>query len=66
MYKRIVVGTDGSIGANAAVDTAIELARLTGATLHVVPLLVFLGVLTWHSMTLASFETASSAAVGAP
>lgn len=36
MYTRIVVGTDGSIGANAAVDTAIELARLTGATLHVV------------------------------
>lgn len=36
MYKRIVVGTDGSAGANAALDTAIELARLTGATLHVV------------------------------
>jgi nucleotide-binding universal stress UspA family protein len=36
MYERIVVGTDGSIGANAAVDTAIELARLTGATLHIV------------------------------
>src|SRR5689334_21131169 len=36
MYKNIVVGTDGSAGANAAVDAAIELARLTGATLHVV------------------------------
>jgi nucleotide-binding universal stress UspA family protein len=36
MYKQIVVGTDGSAGANLAVDTAIELARLTGATLHVV------------------------------
>ena len=36
MYKQIVVGTDGSAGANIAVDTAIELARLTGATLHVV------------------------------
>jgi nucleotide-binding universal stress UspA family protein len=36
MYKQIVVGTDGSIGANAALDAALELARLTGATLHVV------------------------------
>jgi len=36
MYKRIVVGTDGSASANIAVDAAIELARLTGATLHVV------------------------------
>jgi nucleotide-binding universal stress UspA family protein len=36
MYKQIVVGTDGSAGANVAVDAAIELARLTGATLHVV------------------------------
>ena len=36
MYKQIVVGTDGSAGANIAVDTAIEMARLTGASLHVV------------------------------
>jgi nucleotide-binding universal stress UspA family protein len=36
MYKQIVVGTDGSAGAEAAVDQAIELARLTGATLHIV------------------------------
>jgi nucleotide-binding universal stress UspA family protein len=36
MYKQIVVGTDGSVGANVAVDAALELARLTGATLHVV------------------------------
>lgn len=36
MYKQIVVGTDGSSGANMAVDAAIELARLTGAVLHVV------------------------------
>ena len=36
MYKQIVVGTDGSTGAEAAVDTAVELAGLTGATLHVV------------------------------
>ena len=36
MYKQIVVGTDGSAGAELALDAAIELARLTGATLHVV------------------------------
>ena len=36
MYETIVVGTDGSAGANVAVDAAIELARLTGARLHVV------------------------------
>jgi nucleotide-binding universal stress UspA family protein len=36
MYKQIVVGTDGSAGANIAVAAAIELARLTGATLHIV------------------------------
>ena len=36
MFKQIVVGTDGSTGANIAVDAAIELARLSGATLHVV------------------------------
>ena len=36
MYKQIVVGTDGSTGASLAVDAALELARLTGATLHVV------------------------------
>jgi nucleotide-binding universal stress UspA family protein len=36
MYRNIVVGTDGSDGAAIALDAAIELARLTGATLHVV------------------------------
>ena len=36
MFKQIVVGTDGSTGANIAVDAAIELARMSGATLHVV------------------------------
>jgi nucleotide-binding universal stress UspA family protein len=36
MYAQIVVGADGSDGANVAADAAIELARLTGATLHVV------------------------------
>ena len=36
MYKQIVVGTDGSAGAALALDAAVELARLTGATLHIV------------------------------
>jgi nucleotide-binding universal stress UspA family protein len=36
MFKRIVVGTDGSASAGIAVDTAIDLAKLSGATLHVV------------------------------
>jgi nucleotide-binding universal stress UspA family protein len=36
MYKHIVVGTDGSGPAATAVDTAVALAALTGATLHIV------------------------------
>jgi nucleotide-binding universal stress UspA family protein len=36
VYKRILVGTDGSAAATAAVERAAELARATGATLHVV------------------------------
>jgi len=36
VFEQIVVGTDGSTGANIAVDAAIELARMSGATLHVV------------------------------
>ncbi|MDZ4825956.1 MAG: universal stress protein [Actinomycetota bacterium] len=36
MYTQIVVGTDGSASANIAVDAAVELARFSGATLHVV------------------------------
>lgn len=36
MYKRIVVGTDGSSTATGAVHTAIALARALGAHLHVV------------------------------
>jgi nucleotide-binding universal stress UspA family protein len=36
MFKRIVVGTDGSDTANAAVALAIELARQSGASLHAV------------------------------
>ncbi len=36
MYKSIVVGTDGSSTADKAVAAAAEMARLTGAKLHVV------------------------------
>ena len=36
MYSSIVVGTDGSSTATSAVTAAIELARATGAKLHVV------------------------------
>jgi nucleotide-binding universal stress UspA family protein len=36
MYGSIVVGTDGSPTADIALGKAIELARLSGATLHVV------------------------------
>ena len=36
MFKRIVVGTDGSETAAEAVSQAIELARLSGATLSLV------------------------------
>ena len=36
MYQRIVVGTDGSDRANAAVEQAVTLAKATGAALHLV------------------------------
>jgi nucleotide-binding universal stress UspA family protein len=36
MYKSIVIGTNGSATADIALDRAIALAALTGATLHVV------------------------------
>lgn len=36
MYQRIVVGTDGSDRARAAVEQAAALAELTGASLHLV------------------------------
>jgi nucleotide-binding universal stress UspA family protein len=36
MYQRIVVGTDGSERARAAVDHAAALAAATGASLHLV------------------------------
>jgi nucleotide-binding universal stress UspA family protein len=34
MYTSIVVGTDGSDRANVAVRSALDLAKLTGATVH--------------------------------
>ena len=36
MYKKIVVGTDGSPTASVAVDHALGLARATGAVVHIV------------------------------
>jgi nucleotide-binding universal stress UspA family protein len=36
MFSNIVVGTDGSATADRAVTRAVDLARLTGARLHVV------------------------------
>jgi nucleotide-binding universal stress UspA family protein len=36
MYKRILVGTDGSESADKAVDHALKLAKLTGGKVHVV------------------------------
>ena len=36
MFKRIVVGTDGSDTASQAVEKAAELAKLTGAELNIV------------------------------
>ena len=36
MHTRIVVGTDGSSTARAAVERAVTLARANGATLHLV------------------------------
>jgi hypothetical protein len=42
-----------------------DLTTANRASLHIVPLLIFLGVLTWHSMTLARSTTGSSAAIAA-
>jgi nucleotide-binding universal stress UspA family protein len=36
MFSNIVVGTDGSDGASVALTTAIDLAKVSGAKLHVV------------------------------
>jgi nucleotide-binding universal stress UspA family protein len=54
MYQQIVVGTDGSAGADIAVNHAFELARLTGATLHVV---------NAHKLT-SAFHLSAAAEVG--
>ncbi len=35
LYERILVGTDGSATATKAVDRAVEIAKVTGATLTV-------------------------------
>jgi nucleotide-binding universal stress UspA family protein len=56
MYKRIVVGTDGSASAEIAVNAAIDLARLSGATLHVVHA---------HSVT-SAYQLATAPEVGVP
>jgi hypothetical protein len=52
----------------AFTEAAVWLADLSmanRATLHIVPLLVYLGVLTWHSATLAPSEAAPVPAVSA-
>jgi len=44
--KRILVGTDFSVGARAAVEAAVDLAKASGAELilaHVVPISAFVG-----------------------
>jgi nucleotide-binding universal stress UspA family protein len=56
MYKRIVVGTDGSAGAGMAVDAAVQLARLTGASLHIV---------SAHK-TASAYQFAGASEVGLP
>lgn len=53
----------------AFTDAAVWLADLTTAnraTLHIVPLLVFVAALTWHSMTLPPSAATASAATAAP
>ena len=41
MYTRIVVPLDGSDLAEQALDTGVEMARLTGATLHLIRVVEF-------------------------
>jgi nucleotide-binding universal stress UspA family protein len=36
MFQKIVIGTDGSATAGSAVRHAVELARMSGGTLHIV------------------------------
>ncbi|HWS48117.1 MAG TPA: universal stress protein [Acidimicrobiia bacterium] len=56
MYQTIVVGTDGSETAGVALHHAIELARVCGATLHIVN--------AYRPVTAA--HVANAATVGAP
>ncbi len=53
----------------AFTEAAVWMADLTTAnraTLHIVPLLVFVGVLTWRSLTIAPSESASPAIAATP
>ena len=52
MYSKIVVGTDGSDTASGAVSQAIKLAKLCGATVHLVT-----GYKTASAMTAMAPET---------
>ena len=52
MYSKIVVGTDGSDTASGAVSQAIKLAKLCGATVHLVT-----GYKTAAAMTAMAPET---------
>jgi nucleotide-binding universal stress UspA family protein len=52
MYSKIVVGTDGSDTASGAVTQAIKLAKLCGATVHLVS-----GYRTASAMTAMAPET---------
>jgi nucleotide-binding universal stress UspA family protein len=56
MFKRIVVGTDGSAGAGMAVDAAVQLARLAGASVHIV---------SAHK-TASAYQLAAAPEVGVP
>ncbi|HVM65075.1 MAG TPA: universal stress protein [Acidimicrobiales bacterium] len=62
MYTHIVVGTDGSATATAAVRHAAALASVTGATLHVVH--VFQPMSAMATMGIDGGAAAASAGVG--
>jgi nucleotide-binding universal stress UspA family protein len=55
MYDVIVVGTDGSESACIALDRATDLAKLSGATLHIVS--------AYHPVSLGSVAMAATAGV---
>ena len=56
MYDTIVVGTDGSATAGAAVAHAISLASLTGAHLHVAMVTPSIPILVSPDMVVAAAE----------